>query len=206
MKRRDVLLGLAAMCGLQPLAAQASGTALLDALSSYLNGLGTVASGFTQINADASRIRGRVLIRQPGRARFEYAPPDPALVLVGAGQISIFDARSNQPPQVYPLGSTPLALLLGREIDLARSGMMAGLREEGGRLVVTGQDPQRPEQGWIDLVFARDPLALIGWSIVNAAGETTEVLLDGLGPVEGVSAFEFDIDTELERRGLKSRD
>lgn len=213
MKRRFVLSALAlAVAGagaglLAPRPARASLTlAELDRLSAYLNGLGTVQSGFTQIAADGSQSRGRLVIRQPGRARFEYDPPARAMVLVGAGQIAIFDERSNQGPQVYPLGVTPLAILLGRQIDLARSGLVAGQRQEAGVVFVQGQDPERPEMGRIELAFRPDPVALLGWVIVNAAGDTTQVILDGLEPAEGVSVFDFDLETELERRGLRRAD
>lgn len=209
MKRRIFLsaLGLALAGALRPMAAQASLTrADLDRLSAYLNGLGTVRTGFTQIAADGSQSRGSLLIRQPGRARFEYDPPARAMVLVGAGQIAIFDDRSNQGPQVYPLGVTPLAILLGRNIDLASSGLVAAQRQEAGRIFILGQDPERPEMGRIELAFRRDPLQLEGWAIVNAAGETTQVILDGLEPAEGVSVFDFDLETELQRRGLTRTD
>ncbi len=43
-------------------------------------------------------------IKRPGRARFEYAPPDEEPgAWQAAGSVAIFDAKSNQPPEQYPL-------------------------------------------------------------------------------------------------------
>lgn len=204
LRASRVVAGAVLMLAPMVPAAQAAPT--LAQASAYLNGLGTVRGGFVQLSEDGSTSLGEVIIRQPGRARFEYAPPNAALVLIGAGQIAIFDDRSNEAPQVFPLGSTPLSLLLGNRIDLETSRFVAGQREEDGRLIVVGQDPDRPDEGRIEMVFADRPVALEGWRIVNAAGETTEVVLDPLTPAADVSVFDFDIDTELDRRGLRPRD
>lgn len=210
MDRRIFLFALAAWAGPIGRSAHAQGRAadrtVLDALSAYLNGLGTVRSDFVQTNADSSQSSGVVTIRQPGRARFEYAAPSRALVLVGAGRIAIFDDASNQPPQSFPLAQTPLALLLGQRINLGDAGMVAEVRREAGLVSVVGQDPTRPEQGWIEILFAENPALLLGWTIVNAAGEETTVRLEGLRPASDVSAFDFSVDAEMISRGLSKTD
>ena len=62
----------------------------IDALSTYLDGLRTVKAKFTQINADGSLTTGSLYIKRPGRVRFEYDPPNDALVLAAGGQLAIF--------------------------------------------------------------------------------------------------------------------
>lgn len=205
LRRWRVRIIGAALLGLCPALPLAAAPTLAE-VSAYLNGLGTVASEFVQLNDNGSASLGRLIIRQPGRARFEYRPPNTALVLIGSGQIAIFDDRSNEAPQIFPLGRTPLSILLGNRIDLETSRFVAGQRQEDGRLVVTGLDPDQPDAGRIEMIFADDPIALVGWRLVNGAGEITEVALDGLEPVSGVSVFDFDVETELERRGLKRSD
>ena len=46
---------------------------------------------------------GKLFIKRPGRVRFEYAKPDRSLVMASAGNVAIFDNKSNQPPEQYPL-------------------------------------------------------------------------------------------------------
>ena len=62
----------------------------INALSSYLDGLRTVEAKFTQINADGSLSTGSLYIKRPGRIRFEYDPPNDALVLAAGGTTGNF--------------------------------------------------------------------------------------------------------------------
>lgn len=174
----------------------------LDAISAYLGGLDAAEGRFTQFNADGSVDTGRVYIQRPGRMRFEYDPPSAALVIAGGGQVAIFDPKSNTPPQQFPLKRTPLWIILDRKVDLAASGMVSGVREDGGRTVVIARDPEAPERGAIALYFTEDPLRLSGWEIEDEAGSITRVVLDELRPVEKLSSFLFNIPYEVERRGL----
>ena len=97
----------------------------LNAISNYLNGLSTVQSEFTQVNPDGTISAGTVYIQRPGRVRFEYKNSK-QLMLASGGQVAVFDAKSNQGPQVYPLGQTPLSIILDQNVNLARKGMVSG--------------------------------------------------------------------------------
>lgn len=172
----------------------------LAELSRYLNGIETAESTFTQINADGSRSSGKVFIHRPNRMRFEYAPPNEALVLASAGQVAIFDAKSNQPPEQYPLRRTPLNLILGRNIDLGRARMVVDHGEEQGMTTVTAQDPEHPEYGTIKLYFSASPVALRQWVVTDETGYQTTVVLDGLQTGASYPPSLFSIASEQQRR------
>lgn len=174
----------------------------LEALSAYLNGLGAAKSGFVQVNADGSSTTGMLYLQRPGRMRFEYAPPDANLVLASAGQVAIFDAKSNEPPEQYPLARTPLNLVLGRDIDLENAGMVAEHTEEDGATRLRAQDPKHPEYGAIDLYFTAEPLRLVRWVITDDLGQETTILLDMLLPVDGFGPTFFSLETEKRKRGF----
>lgn len=174
----------------------------LAALSAYLNGLGAAQSSFVQINADGSSTTGMLYLQRPGRMRFEYAPPDANLVLASAGQVAIFDAKSNEPPEQYPLARTPLNLVLGRNIDLESAGMVAGHFEEGDATRLRAQDPKHPEYGAIDLYFTDDPLRLVRWVITDDLGQETTILLDMLADVDGFGPTFFSLESEKRKRGF----
>jgi outer membrane lipoprotein-sorting protein len=152
----------------------------LSVLSAYLNGLTTAEADFTQINPDGSGSKGKVFIRRPGRMRFEYAKPDNTLVLASGGQVAIFDAKSNQPPEQYPLAKTPLNLILARKVDLGKAKMVVGHTEEGNLTVVTAQDPDHPEYGTIALGFTANPTTLKQWVVTDQTTAQTVVLLEAL--------------------------
>jgi outer membrane lipoprotein-sorting protein len=172
----------------------------LAALNGYLNGLTTVESGFTQVNADGSISTGTLYIKRPGRVRFEYAPPDDSLVIAGGSQVAIFDAKSNQPPEQYPLSRTPLNLILQETVDLTRARMVVGHTEVDATTHVVAQDPDHPEYGTIDLVFTANPVALRQWIITDDLGAQTTVILGDMARGADLPASLFSITMETEKR------
>ena len=171
----------------------------LTAISNYINSLKTVEANFSQINADGSTSSGRVMIQRPGRMRFEYAPPERTLVLASAGQVAIFDGKSNQPPEQYPLKKTPLNLILAQNVDLSKAKMVVGHAEADGLTVVTAQDPDHPELGTIQLAFSNSPVALKQWTVTDEAGGRTTVVLGPLKTGMNYSTTTFSINAEADK-------
>ena len=149
----------------------------LSAISAYLNDLQTGRAAFTQINDDGSLATGTLFIRRPGRMRFEYDPPEAAVVVAGGGTVVIFDPKSNTQAETYPLNRTPLSIILERNVDLDRRDMVVGHAFDGTATVVTAQDPENPEYGYIQLSFTADPVELRKWVITDGAGAQTTVIL-----------------------------
>lgn len=173
----------------------------LQALSDYLDSLTTVEADFTQVNSDGSISTGKIFIHRPGRVRFEYAPPDRSLVIAGGQQVAIFDAKSNQPPEQYPLKRTPLNLILARNVDLGREKMVVGHTDDGTSTRVTAQDPENPEYGTIELVFTDNPVELRQWIITDDLGAQTTVVLGEMKKGGHMRASLFDITAETAKRG-----
>lgn len=172
----------------------------LKDLSAYLNSLTTAEAEFTQINADGTIATGKLFIKRPGRARFEYAPPDKSVVLASSGQVAVFDAKSNQPPEQYPLKRTPLNLILGQNINLGRAKMVVGHVEDGTSTRVKAQDPDNPEYGSIDLVFTADPVELRQWVITDDTGNQTTVILGNMQKGATYPSALFSITEEAAQR------
>ncbi|WP_298853662.1 outer membrane lipoprotein carrier protein LolA [uncultured Ruegeria sp.] len=152
----------------------------LSQISNYLNGLKTIQTTFTQVNDDGSLSTGKLWIQRPGKMRFEYDPPSSAVVLARSGTVQIFDPKSNQPPEQYPLKRTPLSLVLARNVNLSQANMVVGHSFDGTATVVTAQDPKNPEAGRIELMFTDNPVELRKWVIHDNAGSQTTVLLGAL--------------------------
>jgi outer membrane lipoprotein-sorting protein len=201
MTRPAARLAPLALLALTALPAQAE-KITLTAINAYLNGIVMAGTDFTQVNADGSVSTGRILIHRPGRVRFEYAPPDESLVLASGGTVAIFDAKSNQPPEQYPLAQTPLNLILGAGIDLRQEKMVVAHEEEGTTTRVRAQDPEHPEYGTIDLVFTAEPLALRQWVITDDLGQETTVILEALAQDQDFGPSLFSLDVEKKKRGF----
>ncbi len=151
----------------------------LGEISAYLNSLRTAQGQFTQVNEDGSISTGRILLKRPGRVRFEYDPPEAALVVANGDTVGIIDPRSNE-RQGYPLHRTPLKIILERNVNLGRARMVTAHVSDGTTTTVRAQDPDNPEYGSIDLVFTANPVELRQWIINDANGGRTTVILGDL--------------------------
>lgn len=170
----------------------------LNNISNYLNGLSTVQSEFTQVNPDGTISAGTVYIQRPGRVRFEYKNSK-QLMLASGGQVAVFDAKSNQGPQVYPLGQTPLSIILDQNVNLARKGMVTGHSERKNTTVVKAHDPAHPQYGSIEMVFTA-PTELRQWVVTDDTGKKTTVILGEMKKGVSFKPSTFAIQNEINRR------
>jgi outer membrane lipoprotein-sorting protein len=194
---KHIALALAALV-LAPIQAQADAISL-NAISNYLNGIDTAESTFTQINSDGTVSTGHIYLHRPGRARFEYDGDD-LLVLAGGQQLAIFDGRGNTMAEQYPLRETPLSIILDRQVNLARTGMVVGHDFDGTATRVVTQDPDRPEIGTLTLVFTPDPVELRQWIVTDQAGAQTTIVLGALERGGRIPQGLFSIQQEINRR------
>lgn len=188
---RSAVLGLGLAISL-PLAALAQKLPLND-ISAYLNQLQTAKGEFTQINDDGSISTGTIYIKRPGKVRFEYNPPESALVVAGSNTVVIYDKKSNQPAESYPLSRTPLSIILARNVNLGAANMVTGHRFDGTATVVTAQDPQNPEYGNIQLKFTGNPVELRQWVINDGNGSQTTIVLGDLQKGGNLPNSLFDV-------------
>jgi len=175
----------------------------LPVLSKYLNGLTTVQAQFTQINPDGTLSTGKILIKRPGKIRFEYDPPNNALVMASAGALAIFDPKGNPQPESYPLNKTPLGLLLDKNIDLQRANMVVGHVYDGTATQVSVQDPEHPERGRMDLVFTGPTPELRQWVVHNENGEQTIIVLNDVQRDVAIRDYLFNVLREIDQRKKK---
>ncbi|WP_045388116.1 outer membrane lipoprotein carrier protein LolA [Falsirhodobacter sp. alg1] len=173
----------------------------LSEISRYLNSLTTAQSDFTQVNPDGSVSTGKMMMHRPGRVRFEYAQPDNSVVMAGGSQVAVFDAKSNQAAEQYPLARTPLSIILAANVDLSRARMVVGHTEVDNTTRVIAQDPAHPDYGTIDMVFTANPTELRQWVVTDNAGAKTTVILGELEKGGNLPASLFSISLENQRRG-----
>ncbi|WP_071794972.1 LolA family protein [Natronohydrobacter thiooxidans] len=197
ISRRTLLLSLPAFALASPAFAQ---RIPLNELSRYFNSFSTAQADFTQINPDGSISTGRMFMRRPGRVRFEYNPPEQSLVMAGGGQVAVFDGRSNQGPNQYPLRQTPLNLILEQNVDFSNRRMIVGHTDDGTTTTVVAQDPENPQYGSIRLIFSANPTELRQWVIRDDTGAETTVILGELTFGGNLSARLFNITAETTAR------
>lgn len=168
---------LAADAPAAPLAA--ADQTLVQKASDYIQALKGAQGRFTQTDARGQVSSGTFSMLRPGRARFEYDPPAQLLVVSDGYNVSIYDRKLKSFDQ-YPLGQTPLVLLLAKTIKLDRGVTITVVDKTPGGFVLSARDARKTAQGRIDLAFGQNPLALNGWTVIDAQGQKTEVRLGTL--------------------------
>jgi len=125
-----------------PLGAQAqSSQADLLRISNYLNGLETMTGDFVQIGPDGNLSEGTFSMRRPGRLRFEFDPPNRALIVADGTWVGVCDVQIGVYDR-FPLSRTPLDLLLRNRVDLRDENAVQSIERESGQLRVRAIDPE----------------------------------------------------------------
>lgn len=148
----------------------------LARVEAYLNAMTTLRARFLQIAQTGAAAEGTAWISRPGRMRFEYDPPEPLLLVADAGQFLMYD-RELRAPTTVPVGSTPLGILLRREVRLSGDVTVTAVERTGGFLRVTLFRTSEPAEGRLTLVFNPDPLELRQWAVVDPQRRETRVSL-----------------------------
>lgn len=203
MKHLPNLLA-AAIAAAAPAPAVAQGGDLA-AVQAHLCGLTTLSADFTQTDRRGQALSGKLLLKQPGRIRFQYGNGVPLLIVAEGGALTFIDYQVRQ-VQRWPIRNSPLGVLLDPRRDLTR---FARVVPGDPRLVsVEARDPRHPEYGRITLVLARDAgapagLTLQGWVALDAQGNRTTVRLSNqrYGVPIGDEAFRWDDPRKSARRG-----
>jgi len=183
--RRAALMGLSAMGGLLALplpalaALSAGDQALVNQAVAYLQSMKSVKGRFVQTDARGATTQGTIYLQRPGKARFAYDAPSGLTVVSDGARVSVQDKRLKTFNQ-YPLSSTPLALLLAREVRLDKGVQVTKVTRLADGFTLTAVDARKKTRGQISLTFTSSPVRLVGWNVTDAQGGSTRVRLTGL--------------------------
>lgn len=179
MNRRALLLALAGL-GLAPALPVRAQSVDVSAIDRYLRGLRTAQGTFRQTNPNGSVQTGRLWLSRPGKVRFEYDQPKGAMVIADGINVAVFDPKSTRVSSRYPLGRTPLGLLLDANMSLAEPGLVQGATRDADGVEITVVDPRAPKDGRLIMTFSEKPVALKGWTTIPKTGQRTKVTIGGL--------------------------
>ena len=181
MNRRTLLtlpLGLAVIraARAQPVPLTPQDRADLSRVETYLNSIHTLKAHFLQVGPNGDTSEGTAWLERPGRMRFEYNPPVPFVLVAGHGVVLFHDKQLDQTSN-YPIGSTPLGILLADTIRLSGDITVTRIARQPGQLQVTLVRTASPGDGSITLVFSDPPLTLRQWIVIDAQRRETRVSL-----------------------------
>jgi outer membrane lipoprotein-sorting protein len=152
----------------------------LVAVQAHLRAVQTMTASFAQTDRAGKTLTGTLQLKRPGKIRFQYQSGVPILI-VGDGRALTFIDYSVKQVSRWPIGNSPLGVLLDPSKDVTR---FARVMPSGDPrvLLATARDPGHPEYGAITLAFAREAgapagLRLQGWVALDAQGNRTTVRL-----------------------------
>ncbi|RHW17675.1 outer membrane lipoprotein carrier protein LolA [Sphingomonas gilva] len=159
-------------------AQQASGS--LAQAQAHLRGVNTMTANFTQTDRAGKVLTGVLTLKKPGKIRFQYEKSVPILIVSNGKTLTFIDYSVRQ-VQPWPIGDSPLSVLLDPNKDMSK---VAKVVPSGDPriLLVEASDPKRPEYGRITLAFARNAqapggLMLQGWVALDSQNNRTTIRL-----------------------------
>ena len=160
-----------------PAAAQ---SADLAQVQRHLAAMETMTASFTQTDRNGQVLTGTLTLKKPGKIRFQYQKGVP-LLIVGDGKALTFIDYSVRQVQRWPIGNSPLGVLLDPNRDISRYAKVVPSANPNV-LSVEAYDPKHPEYGRITLVLAKNAsapagLMLQGWVALDSQGNRTTIRL-----------------------------
>ena len=186
---RRLLILVTALLLLQiPVSAQTDLDRLIDGLQARYGKMRGLAADFTQIYVDRAGEQGSLLIKRPGKMRWEYTSPEPKLFLTDGRKVYFYVPAEKQ-MTITPIREsddprTPFLFLLGR----------SQLRKDFARISKAQEAPVRPGNVVLELVPKKSVSSFkYGYAevdpqtaqvhriaLVNASGGRSDFLLTNL--------------------------
>lgn len=179
----------------EPVQAQSSFTdpsavrADLARLDAALNSISNFEGTFYQHNPDGTTDSGKIYVSRPGKMRFEFADPNPMLV-VSDGVTLVQHDKLLETTDRVPLSATPLNFFLKENVQLERDTEVIGLLKDPNVIRVTSRDGSGEMDGALTMIFDTQTLAFKAWMIEDVMGGMTVVELTDL-------AYNGNIDPRL---------
>jgi outer membrane lipoprotein-sorting protein len=153
--------------------------ASLRQAETYLNGLRALKGHFLQIAPDGGTSTGTAWLVRPGRIRFQYDPPSPLLLVANNGLVVVRDNKLDNTENI-PESQTPLGLLMRDNLKFSGDVTVTDIQRPPGLLQITLVKTSAPGDGSLTLVLDDTPMALVGWSVVDAQGRETRIRLSDI--------------------------
>jgi outer membrane lipoprotein-sorting protein len=174
---RTIAFALTSLALAAPAVAQPS---VIKRVQEHMRGVQTMTADFVQTDRAGKALRGELTLKQPGKVRFQYEEGVPILI-VGDGRVLNFIDYQVKQVSRWPIGGSPLEIILNPKRDLSRIARVVPSAAPGV-ITILARDPQRPQFGSITLAFTEQPsapggLMLEGWVALDAQNNRTTVRL-----------------------------
>ncbi|MCI5048967.1 MAG: outer membrane lipoprotein carrier protein LolA [Rickettsiales bacterium] len=141
----------------------------------YLNSLTTMVATFTQSSPDGNFATGTMLLKRPGKMRWQYDPPTPVVMYADGTRLVYVDYELDQINYV-DIEDSLAALLTRKRINFADDELrVIHFRRGADSIRFTVLDARQPNEGRVTLEFTDNPLSIERMSMTDAAGQIVHV-------------------------------
>lgn len=152
----------------------------LAKVEAHLRAVKSLTATFAQTDRNGKLLTGTLTLKQPGKIRFQYQKDVPILIVADGKSLWFLDYQVGQ-KQRWPIGGTPLGVLLDPSKDIGRFAKVVPTADPSV-ISVEASDAKHPEYGRITLVFERNAagpagLVLRGWVALDAQNNRTTIRL-----------------------------
>lgn len=152
----------------------------LAQVQQHLESVSAMTAGFAQTDRNGRTLTGTMTLKRPGKIRFQYQKGVPQLIVADGRSLYFIDYQVRQVER-WPIGNSPLAVLLNPKKDIAK---FAKVVPTGSDNVVSVEvhDNDHPEYGRITLIFQKNAsapagLMLQGWVALDSQNNRTTIRL-----------------------------
>jgi outer membrane lipoprotein-sorting protein len=152
----------------------------LALVQQHLQGVASMTAGFAQTDRNGRTLTGTMTLKRPGKIRFQYEKGVPQLIVADGNSLYFIDYQVKQVER-WPIGNSPLAVLLNPKRDIAKFAKLVPTANPAV-LSVEVHDSRHPEYGRITLIFQRNAagpagLMLQGWVALDSQNNRTTIKL-----------------------------
>ncbi|GGA44948.1 LolA family protein [Sphingomonas psychrolutea] len=152
----------------------------LSSVQRHLQSVESMTADFAQTDRAGKVLTGALTLKKPGKIRFQYEKSVPILI-VGDGKSLWFLDYSVGQKQRWPIGNSPLGILLDPSRDISKIATVVPTGNPA-TIAIDAADPKHPEYGRISMVFARNAAApgglmLQGWVALDSQNNRTTIRL-----------------------------
>ncbi len=165
---------------------------VLARANASLNDMQSVSGDFIQVGPSGERAEGKFYLLRPGKLRFEYNAPSNLQIIADGFWVAIQD-RKLKTTEKYPLATTPLKLILARNVDLSRDAHVRDVHVQEGFVTVTLEARSVDAVGSLILIFDSESYDLRQWTVTDAQGLDTSIALTNLTSTDALERKLFRI-------------
>lgn len=164
---------------LKPIALAAGQQQAIAKINAYINSFQSLKCDFAQVSSKGNLSQGVLYISKPGKLRFDYAAPNPLLIIADGRWLTIKD-RVRERGDQFPLSATPLRLVVSPQVDLLAETDVVAFDQRDGITSVSLQDRKGGMGGYITLIFDDQLNQLQQWIVVDGKDRRTSVQLSNI--------------------------